>query len=335
MKSVHLVIPDLFLPKDLAAEACRGLSLPALQKMLGRGHSEVPEPVPLENLLCVSFGLSCQPDAPIAPISAAFDGLDEGCWLRADPVNLDLQRDQLQLTGVRIDSGEAAVLCTSLNVHFSGLGMEFFAPHPQRWYVRLDALPRIRTTPLSQVVGGDVRGALPTGEDAARWHQLFNEIQMLLHAHPLNDAREARGEPVINSLWLWGMGGPQVTPEKSYVCAISDDVMTEMFASAAGVPFSVWPEKWRTAENNGEQLLVWTGLRSALQRGDLGAWRNSLQDFEINFARPIWQALRAGNIAKLRIDVAGVAGMRHVILTRSDTWAFWQRSRRLDGYSLV
>ena len=136
MKSVHLVIPDLFLPKDLAAQLCGGLAVPALLKMLGHGHGEVIEPVPLENLLCDLFGVPCRDDVPIAPIAAAFDGLAAGRWLRADPVSLNLQRDQLLLSGVQVGSEEAAALCASLNVHFAGHGMEFFAPHPQRWYVR-------------------------------------------------------------------------------------------------------------------------------------------------------------------------------------------------------
>jgi hypothetical protein len=402
MKSVHLVIPDLFLPKDIAAEACRGLSLPALQKMLGRGHSETLEAVPLENLLCVSFGLSCLPDAPIAPISAAYDGLAEGCWLRADPVNLALQRDRLLLTGVQVGSEEAAALCASLNAHFSGQGMEFHAPHPQRWYVRLDALPRIRTTPLSQVVGGDVRRVLPAGEDAARWHQVFNEIQMLLHAHPLNDAREARGEPTINSVWFWGCGcdtlpakpadcgnsreaaaavteehdaarygggcdtlpakpadcgnsreaaaavteehdaarysggcGKSLLPQKYHDSVSSDDVLAEMFANAAGVPFSSWAGQWRAEDCNGRQLLVWTGLRSALRRGDLDSWRTALQDFENGYAQPLWQALRSGKIERLQLDIPGGDDIRRVRLTRGDTWVFWRRSGRLAGYSLV
>jgi hypothetical protein len=79
MKSVHLVIPDLFLPQDFAAEVCAELGLPALEKLLGRGHSEIPEHVPLENLLCEMFGVAYQSDAPIAPISATFDGLGAGC----------------------------------------------------------------------------------------------------------------------------------------------------------------------------------------------------------------------------------------------------------------
>lgn len=335
MKSVHLVIPDLFLPKDIAAEVSAGLSLPALEKMLGRGRNESFEPVALENILCEIFGLARREDAPIAAISAAFDGLADGYWLRADPVNLNLQRDQLLLGGVQVGSEEATAMCASLNAHFAGQGMEFFAPHPQRWYVRLGTLPRISTTPLSQVIGRDVRGVLPSGEDAARWHQLFNEIQMLLHAHPLNDARVARGVATINSLWIWGAGIMEGAPQKSYDSASSDEQLVEIFAEAAGVPFSAWSGQWHEAENHGRQLLVWTGLRSAMQRGDLAGWRTALQDFENNYARPVWQALRSGRIASLHIDVLGRDGMRRSVLTRGDAWAFWQRARRLSEYSIV
>ena len=31
MKNVHLVVADLFLPKEFAAEVCAGLQLPALE----------------------------------------------------------------------------------------------------------------------------------------------------------------------------------------------------------------------------------------------------------------------------------------------------------------
>lgn len=334
MKSVHLLIPDLFLPKDFAAEVGAGLSLPALQNLLGRGYSEILDPVPLENLLCELFGVPCQADAPIAPISAAFDRLAAGCWLRADPVHLNLQRDQLLMAGVQVSNGEAAALCASLNEHFAGQGLEFFAPHPQRWYVRLDALPQMRATPISQVIGGDVRGALPSGADAARWHQLFNEIQMLLFAHPLNEAREARGESPINSVWLWGGGNSVPSLNNNYDYVSSDEILVEMFADAAGIPFAAWPKQWNIG-GEGKQLLVWAGLRSALQSGDLAAWRTALQDFENSYAQPLWQALRSGKIVQLQLDILGGGSIRRVRLTRGDAWAFWRRARRLAEYSLV
>ena len=316
--------------------------MPALEKLLGRGHSEIHEPVALENLLCKIFAVpyqadATQLDAPIAPISAAFDGLGAGCWLRADPVHLRLQRDQmLLLPAMEISADEAKQMCASLNEHFAEQGMEFLAPHPQRWYLRLDRLPRIHTKPLSQVIGGDVRGALPTGDEAARWHQVFNEIQMLLFSHPLNESRETRGVLTINSLWLWG-GGCDLngTLQKNYDSVSSDDVLPEMFAAAAGIPFAAWLKNWHEAANNHHQLLVWTGLRSALQSGDLGVWRSALQDFENNYAEPLWQALRSGKIARLQLDILGRNNIRRVQLTRGDAWAVWRRARRLAEYSTV
>jgi len=336
MKSIHLVIPDLFLPKDFAEEVVAGLSLPALQKMLGRGHSDNLDPAPLEILLCKMFGITYRYDAPIAPVSAVYDGLTPGCWLRADPVHLDLQRDRLLLDIVQVSGEEAAEMCASLNGHFAGQGMEFVAPHAQRWYVRLEALPNMRTTPLSQVIGNDVRKLLPVGGDAGHWHRVFNEIQMLLHAHPVNDSREARGEPTINSVWFWGAGNIEnISLQKPYDKVTSDDVLTEMFARSAGIPYSVWPKQWHDDPSISRQLLVWTGLRSALQRGDLAAWRTALQDYETGYAQPLWQALKSGKIDRLQLDVLGAHGDLRVQMSRGDTRAFWRRNKRLAEYPLV
>ena len=335
MRNVHLVIPDLFLSRDFVAGVCADLCLPALEKMLARGVSSVStrtgEGASLEELLCGMFGVSCQNDVPIAPVSAAFDGLGGGCWLRADPVHLQLQREQLVLlTNMEISAGEAGQLCAALNEYFAGQDMEFLAPHPQRWYVRLDRLPDIETVPLSQADGRNVHGLLPKGKEAAHWHRVFNEVQMLLFAHPVNEAREARGELPVNSLWLWGGGcGTSVPLRKTYDFVSSDEVLAEMFASAAGIPFSSWQEQWRAEKNSGRQLLVWTGLRSALQRGDLDAWRAALQKFETGYAQPLWQALRAGKISQLQVDVLGGERVRHLLLTRADAWAFWRRTKSL------
>src|SRR4030067_797895 len=121
MTSVHLVIPDLFLPKDIAAEGCADLRLPALAKLLARGASTGSDPSTgsgrageggdLENHLCKLFGVPDAAVAPVAPVSASFDGLAAGCWLRADPVHLHLQRDQLLLNGVLASSEEAEIFC--------------------------------------------------------------------------------------------------------------------------------------------------------------------------------------------------------------------------------
>lgn len=334
MRYVHLVIPELFLPKDFAAEVSADLPLPSLMKLLARGsNNQVEKPVTLESWLSGMFGLSGAADAPIAAISAAFDDLERACWLRADPVNLRLQRDQLLLSSVLPSGDEAQRLCASLNEYFAGQGMTFFAPHPLRWYLRLDAPLFIRTTPLPELLGRNIRGALPTGDDSAHWHRLFNEIQMLLYAHPVNEAREACGESTINSVWLWGEGSLVEPLLNDYQNVSSDDELVEMFASAADIPFSAWSKHWQEIE--GKQLLVWTGLRSAMQRGDLAAWRDALQNFETGYAQPLWQALQNGKISQLKIEVLAGGNSRCITLTHGSAWAFWRRGKPLAQYSMV
>ncbi len=235
MKHLHLLIPDLFPPQDIAAEVCAGLQLPALEKLLARGNASTSPAQPLEDWLCTAFGAQA-----VAPVRAAADGLatDEGYWLCADPVNLQLQRAQmLLLPDVLPSREEAEALCASLNEHFAGMGVGFFAPHPQRWYVRLDADQVMTTTPLRQAAWRDAKFHQPQGAEALRWQAIVNEAQMLLHGHTVNQARAARGELAINSLWLWG-GGRAARLNRAFDAVGGDCTLGAAFAQMAGVPQS-------------------------------------------------------------------------------------------------
>ncbi|MFA6062825.1 MAG: hypothetical protein WC736_09515 [Gallionella sp.] len=332
MKSVHLVITDLFLPPEFAREVCAGLHLTTLEKILSRGKVEKNQVISLEDTLCGLF--STRSDTSIAQISAAYDGLGEGGWLRADPVHLRLQREQVVLLPeVEVSTAEALQFCASLNKHFAADGLTFFTPDPQRWYVKQQKSPDIVTVPMSQAAGRNIHGNLPSGLEYGRWHQIFNEIQMLLFAHPLNEAREARGELPVNSVWFWGNQPVQAQPQVTYDAVSSDEVLVQMLARANDAPFSNWQPEWSSAGEGG-QLLVWTGLRSALQRGDLNGWRERLQHFEDHYAAPLWHALRSGKIDKLQLEVAAGDCLRRFTLTRGSCWAFWRKYRPLADYSV-
>ncbi|MFZ5502584.1 MAG: hypothetical protein ACOY3V_03485 [Pseudomonadota bacterium] len=341
MKNVHLVIADLFLPQDIAAEVIAGLHLPALEGMLSRGRGMVGPAHALESHLLSLFGLPEQ--GAVAAWGASFDGLPaaapDAVWLRADPAYVQLQRERMVLLpNPDIDSAEAAQLAGGLNDYFSGLGMTFFAPHPQRWYLQVERLPDIRTTPLSLALGRDMRELLPQGNEAQRWHRLCNEVQMFLFDHPVNQAREACGKLPINSLWFWGEGRAVGQPQKNYARVCSDEVLAAMLAAAAEIPFAGWATQWHTPDDGVDgqtQLLWWRGLRTVLQQGDLNAWRNALENFEAAYAQPLWQALCRGEIGQLRMDILGSDGMRCVQLKRGDTWAIWRRRKRLSAYSMV
>jgi hypothetical protein len=335
MRSVHLIVQDLFLPEELSAEVCAGLHVPALSKLMARGiAARCNKPVTPEKLLGEWFGKSGVENMPIAAISAACDGLPQANWLRADPVNLRVQRDKILLSAVSPDMGEARQFCASLNECFVGRGGEFYVAHPQRWYLRLDEPPRIHTTPLPELFGCNIRSVLPTGGDAAHFHRIFNEVQMLLHAHPANEVREARGALPVNSVWLWGEGDRVEPLRKNYHSVSSDDGLVGMFSVASSTPFAAWGKQW-DASFEGRQLLVWTGLRSLIQSGDLAAWREALQDFEVGYAQPLWRGLRSGTISHIKMEVLAGDYSRCFDVTRGATRRFWRRDKPLAHYSMV
>ncbi|MDX8385721.1 MAG: hypothetical protein R8M11_04280 [Gallionella sp.] len=340
MKSIHLIIPDLFLQKDFVSEVCNGLQIPALERMLACGNviktlSSENSKKSMESTLCAAFDMQAPAEVQIGGVSAVFDQLGEGYWLRCDPVHLSLQNDLLLLQQVKPSQDEALGICKSMNEHFLGDGMEFFAPHPKRWYVRSELSRRIHTTPLPKVIGTNVHGVMPEGEDATRWHSLLNEMQMLLYSHPVNEAREARGELPVNSVWLWGGGDSGNTLPMNYDHVISDDELPEMFASVSGASFAEWPKHWDDMSRSGRTLMVWTGLRTAIQSGDLQAWRSALQDFESNIAQPLFDALRAGEIKSLQINITDDKNALSKILSRRASRAFWRRAKPLASYSIV
>jgi len=51
-----------------------------------------------------------------------------------------------------------------------------------------------------------VHDFMPAGRDGARIRSLMNEIQMLLHEHPVNQGRERARLLPVNGWWLWGFG---------------------------------------------------------------------------------------------------------------------------------
>jgi len=345
MRNVDIVILDLFLPQEISVDACAGLSVPALEKMLARAKpaslsSEIGSTGTLEEWLCRTFGIARQMDEPIAPITLMADGMQPGSgyWLRADPVYLQMQRTQLSLhPDVPLNADEAAQLCASLNTHFAAEGLRFFSPHPQRWYLQMESVPDIVTHPLAQVAGRNVQTYLPKGQNALRWHKVFNEIQMLFFEHAVNQAREARGDFPINSIWLWGGGHAVEQLARPYSKVCGDSFLAGAFAQAAGIPYQILPDDLTQCvdDNEGDLLIVWEGLRRPFQQGDLHAWRDSVQCLEQSYITPLWKALRNGCIKQLSLNVLNAGIAQRFVLTRSAVWKPWRLSKSLTRYALM
>ena len=73
-------------------------------------------------------------------------------------------------------------------------------------YLRGDASLSTADSSPDNVDGASVDAVLPANDASGRFHRLLGELQMVLHEHPVNVARENAGLRPVNSLWLWGGG---------------------------------------------------------------------------------------------------------------------------------
>jgi hypothetical protein len=155
---------------------------------------------------------------------------------------------------------------------------------------------------------------------------------MLLHAHPLNQARAERGELPINSLWFWGGGwAASLVPA---VDAVGGDYgLVNAFAGTAGMkPVDSLQAMLDGRYENG--LWICTASGEALQRGDLYAWREAVQQVEQQYAQPLLKALRAGRLQRLTLEALRVDATHHFELTRGATWKLWRGARPLARYAV-
>ncbi len=296
---------------------------PSLMTMRRRGTTLDTDPS-LAGICCQVFGVAKQQDWPVAPLTARCDGLGPGkaFWLRLDPGHLEVGMGGLMLRPANelgLTESESQALVASINRHWREQGMEILAPTPTRWYLRLSEPPDVSSTPLDQVIGEYLTAHLPQGRDANRLMALVNEAQMVMHDHPVNLDREARGLPPVNGLWLWGGGVmPALGPSLDRVA--SDNADVRAMATAAG--FSPIPSPARLAD-----LKAPGHVRNGLITLSPGLDDFSLDDYlaklERDWFKPLLRDLRCGRIRRAHLHLLVRPGQAFSIDT-AGAWRFWR-----------
>src|SRR6266704_6788036 len=292
----HLFIPNFFSTEGEDS----GDRLVAAETLFAKGRRRRLAASSPEAWLFERFAVPKQRDWPAAPYTLLADGgaPERDFWLRADPVHLRLGRDTLTFAdsaAFEVSRAEAEALVETLNRHF-GDAMLFYPVRPARWYVRLRETPDMHTTPPSAAREGLIEGNLPSGPDAMRFHALMNEAQMLLHEHPVNAEREARGEPALNSVWFWGGGVIDAAKAQPFSAVITDDPLARGLALAAGIRALALPKDARSAlaalGDEGRVLAV----PDAPRETQLRERRTAL---ERDWFLPLLAALKSGRIGML------------------------------------
>ena len=331
-----LVVPGLCGPETdpPVSDYLRDSRPAALDRLLSRSRATAGSGSDLDAALGQLFGhaVDAGQELPVAAFSWLADtGQPPADWvMRADPVHLRADQSCLRLfdsDSFSISREEADALVAAFNAYFQEPGWKLTAPQPQRWYLTLPQPASLQTLSPARVAGQDIDPCLPRGADAARWHAMLNEVQMLFHSHPVNAAREQRGAPPVNSIWPWGGGRLPGVLQPRATRLLADHPLAAGLARHAGIPFAHLPatvEDMLTRAGAGYTLVVDDRLESPMHYGDIETWLDALQVLETGWFAPLLAALRDGALATLEIHPCNGHGF-HV--NRGRLRRFWKPVR--------
>lgn len=334
MMHCTLFVPDL-LPAALREWPEPRPHAPRLAALLARSDATTICNGDSEAWLCTQFGVPRQHDWPVAPLTLAVDGGQpaDGYWLRCDPVHLLMRQHRMVLSAAAGEptADESRALIEALNAHFGADGLCFVAGAAGRCYVRSNSHHQLVTHALSQAMNRDIDTLMPAGADSRFWRRLFNEAQMLLHTHPVNAARESRGQPPFNSLWLWGGGSAPAACTPRHTRLWADDVLARALGARANIACHPLPEDAGAMfAAGGDALAVINRLRD--NTPDLPAWCAAVEQFEQQWVLPCHAALQNGRLQKLTLVTTGAEHGKQFELTRRHLWRWWRRTPALDHH---
>jgi hypothetical protein len=199
---------------------------------------------------------------PVAALRhrAHVDDVAAGNWLCADPAYVRSEATGARLMAWPLDdvsAEEAESFAAALRPLFGDAGAPLSVDAPSAWCLHLlhDA-PRAEFRAPADALGVDLMECLPEGNDGRAWRRLFNEAQVVLHAHPVNATRVAAGKRPVNALWFWGAGALPASVETGLQAVASvDDVVRGLAKLGGAVRVEPLPDALETVRRSGTMLL--------------------------------------------------------------------------------
>lgn len=251
------------------------------------------------------------------------------------PVHLQLARDHIILSpGTTPPEGqEAEDLLAVVNDHFGGRGVRLEQLAIGRWRLRCETPLQLAAWSSALARGRDISDYLPEGDDTWRWRRLHDEIQMLWHQHPVNAAREARGEEPINSLWIEGRSSGLTTAAAPFSRALAQTPLVAGLARAAGVPVREWtPAASATDPGHGELVAALGEAQPVLL--EFALWDQDTAGADWRGITTGWGALAAAlapaleqapRKQQLELVLTGRERIVRLGWSPADGWKFWRR----------
>ena len=331
MASTTVVLPFALPPAELAPELSRNLQAPSLAALLSRNNllkkhstSEDSRILPHEAWLareCGGLATAVMRGFGLAPA--------EGHWFIVHPVHIQLARNHLVLADsrrLRLDEADSRVLFDLARPFFD----ELVWGDAETWFMRADDWQELATASPDAAMGSNLADWMPAGPTALAFKKLQNEIQMLWHEHPVNEARQFRGLAPVNSFWMWGGASAPAAARAGNMAVASWPA-----AGPAGKPPS-WLAAMATPGKHaapGEAgTVVLPHLIPMGAGNDWGAWLGAMQQLETEWFAPLLAALRDGRTEELTLILSGRDGWTEIRTSKAALRKFW-RAQNLKNLS--
>jgi hypothetical protein len=169
---------------------------------------------------------------------------------------------------------------------------------------------------------------MPEGDAKRAFRKLQNEVQMLWHEHPINEARQQRGLQPVNSFWLWA-GAP----------AVQGAAAAGGYGAAGTLAVANCPA-WLTLladpalrAATAEQVLalpddatvVLGELIPVGKAGDWSPWLAHMQQIEQQWFAPLLAALKSGQLGSLKLVFSSHLKLAEFTITKGSLRKFWRK----------
>jgi hypothetical protein len=281
---MHLIVAFAAPQSENIRAAMQALAIPTLDRLLaqwtevGRDAADASTlSPPHERAHAAALGLAGADGClPWAAHQAAADGIAVGAhaWALVTPVHWRVGSNGVHLAdpdALALDEAESRTLFDAVKPLFEREAYVIAWGATSRWYIAHESLQGLACASLDRVIGRNVDAWLPRQPEAKRLRRLQNEVQMLLHRHPLNEAREAAGALAVNSFWLSGCGS---LPPTLHTDARLDD---RLRASALQSDHAAWCEAWHGLDRDVLQTLLAAADRGEPVRLTLCGERNAVE----------------------------------------------------------
>jgi hypothetical protein len=266
---MHLLIPFANCNSEACTTERRRLRLPHLEKLLARlapgpliSGDEFSLSTPHERVLARALGLPLTDG--LIPWAALQAQPAEGAWGFIAPCHWRAGGSRVAMTGVEMtdfSANESKALLAAMQPYFEEDGISLHYRLPGSWLARSELFAELATASLDRVLGRDIANWLPQGPGAARLRRLQAEMQMLLHTHPVNEARQERGLQPINSFWLTGTGVLAKSQKEVALEAHPIEIFS-LREAALHDDWPAWSRAWQTLDK-----IELSSLLMALKQG--------------------------------------------------------------------